>query len=279
MKKYFLFLFVILFLSLLIFSQVRGGDIYGKVSITLDGQIFKIMVTATHEDVKITNITNEKGEFYFKNLPPGGYELTFQQEGKESIIKRGICVESGQFTRVVMNMRTGEIKVKISKPSSKFGDTITLGKKSDYGYGWPGFPDIPFKREIQVYRVEGTVFELDLTTIRQLLIDARIKEPFTFELRVEKDNGHPSFFLPYGGDEYHEVRMDLELKDEKKSESRKPFLFESPEQIPHRILLPAPLEGDWFQKPHQIIFKNEKGEVQASLPISVVRGPMSNELK
>jgi hypothetical protein len=275
MKKCFLFLFVIFFLSLAIFSQVREGDIYGKVSMTLDGQLFKIMVTATHEDVKITNMTNEKGEFYFKNLPSGGYELTFQQEGKEPIIKRGIRVESGHVTQVGFNIRTGEIKVEITTAGKIKHGT----KDSDHGYGWPGFPDIPFKKEIQIYRVEGNVFELDLTPIRQLLIDAGIKEPFTFELRGEKDDGRPSFFLPYGGDEYHEGRMDLELKDKKKSGGRKPFLFESPEQIPDRILLPAPLEEDWFQKPHHIIFKNEKGEVQASISVSIIRGPMSKELK
>ncbi len=58
---------------------------------------------------KMTSVSNENGQFRFRNLPPGSYEITFSLEGMKTLVRKGIVVSVGGTTSLNIAMEFGTL--------------------------------------------------------------------------------------------------------------------------------------------------------------------------
>lgn len=58
---------------------------------------------------KMTTVSNEEGQFRFRNLPPGTYEITFSLEGMKTMTRKGIVVTVGGTINLNVAMEFGTL--------------------------------------------------------------------------------------------------------------------------------------------------------------------------
>jgi outer membrane receptor protein involved in Fe transport len=108
MKRVLTFLVATLLVASLGFSQTMGtGVINGTVTdpdgVTLPG-ITVILKSPALVLPQLTTVTNANGFYRFLGLAPGSYELTFQLEGMNTLVRKGIVVRAGKTATVDVGM-------------------------------------------------------------------------------------------------------------------------------------------------------------------------------
>jgi len=86
------------------FSQVRTGNIYGKVVDESDTPLPGIMVIASGDFGTLTTITNSNGNFRFISISPGIYQVKAELEGFATVIRKNIRVALGSNVTLTMTM-------------------------------------------------------------------------------------------------------------------------------------------------------------------------------
>ncbi len=98
-KIIFTLISIVVFFSALSFAQLgQTGTIKGTVSLEDDRTALPgVSVTLRSPAIvldKLTTITNDRGQYWFPNLAPGNYELTFEMSGFSPHIRKDIIVSS-----------------------------------------------------------------------------------------------------------------------------------------------------------------------------------------
>lgn len=96
--KRFIILMVITLLSTASFGQVRGGNIYGTVVSSAGERLPGVTIALTPDNVGASQlqVTNSSGQFRFLGLPPSTYELKFELDGFQTVLREGVQVNLGQ---------------------------------------------------------------------------------------------------------------------------------------------------------------------------------------
>ena len=83
------------------FGQANTATVYGTVTDASGAVIPKATVTLTREDTgqTTTKITGETGDFGFKFIPVGDYNLRIEAPGLKSVVNKGIALTPGQQMR------------------------------------------------------------------------------------------------------------------------------------------------------------------------------------
>ncbi len=114
MRKVLAVLAAFLMLAAFSFAQEATGNIHGKV-LDENGQPLP-GVTVTLTGTKIgtrTAVTTEEGNFRFLKLPVGLYNLKFELEGFETVIKKGLEIHVGTDAEVTVTMKIAKLKEEI----------------------------------------------------------------------------------------------------------------------------------------------------------------------
>lgn len=108
-------LFVLMFmlsLGLLNAQLTQTGTISGTVY-TEDGSVIPGVTVYLRSPAividQLTAVTNEEGNFRFRNLAPGSYDVTFQMEGMKSMVRKGIMVSVGNNADLNVIMEFGAL--------------------------------------------------------------------------------------------------------------------------------------------------------------------------
>jgi len=106
---------MLLFLSVVVFSQVRTGNIYGTVVDQNDRALPGVSVTLSSSKIgNMTTVTSMEGKFRFLSLPPASdYSLKFELEGFKTEIRKDIRVIIGENVTLNVKMEVGELKEEI----------------------------------------------------------------------------------------------------------------------------------------------------------------------
>ncbi len=113
-KKGVLTLTLFVFFSLMIFPQVRTGNIYGKVVDEKGNPLPGVTVTLTSElTAPMTTITTEKGIFRFLSLSPGKYHVKAELTGFATILRKNLVVEVGKNLTITLKMVPETLKEEI----------------------------------------------------------------------------------------------------------------------------------------------------------------------
>ncbi|UCH92464.1 MAG: TonB-dependent receptor [Candidatus Aminicenantes bacterium] len=108
MKKFLIFLWVTFFIVSMGFGQTgQTGTIKGTVTgpdeVLLPG-VLVMLASPALVVPQLTAITNTNGVYRFPGLAPGEYRLTFQLEGMNTVIRKGIFVNVGKTSTVDVGM-------------------------------------------------------------------------------------------------------------------------------------------------------------------------------
>ena len=108
MKRVLTFLVATFLVASLGFSQTMGtGVINGTVTdpdgVTLPG-ITVVLKSPALVLPQLTTVTNSNGFYRFLGCPPGAYELTFQLEGMNTLVRKGIIARAGKTATVDVGM-------------------------------------------------------------------------------------------------------------------------------------------------------------------------------
>ncbi|MCK4889850.1 MAG: carboxypeptidase regulatory-like domain-containing protein, partial [Candidatus Aminicenantes bacterium] len=114
MKKLIYLLCTLILLSIPVIPQKATADIYGKVIFPDGSAISGAAVELTGDVIgKKNSVTSEEGNFRFLFLPPGNYELRFELEGFQTIIRKNIRLYLGKNITLSIRMETATIKEEI----------------------------------------------------------------------------------------------------------------------------------------------------------------------
>ena len=107
----------------------RGGGIEGTVVLSDGSSIPGVTVTLTGEKAGTwTTISSANGHFRFPSLPPGSYQLKFELEGFNTVIRENIKVRLGRNLQLDTTMNTATIDSEIFTSKSwpgVFKGTVT----------------------------------------------------------------------------------------------------------------------------------------------------------
>ncbi|MCK5221469.1 MAG: carboxypeptidase regulatory-like domain-containing protein, partial [Candidatus Aminicenantes bacterium] len=105
MKKLIYLLCILILLSIPVIPQKATADIYGKVIFSDGSAISGVAVELTGDVIgKKNSVTSEEGNFRFLFLPPGNYELKFELEGFQTIIRKNIRLYLGKNITLSIRM-------------------------------------------------------------------------------------------------------------------------------------------------------------------------------
>jgi hypothetical protein len=118
MLKRFIFLaLTVIFMTTVVQAQLnQTGMITGVVNSPDGTPMPGVTVTIKSPAIvlpEMTTVTNENGKYRFPSLPPGIYEITYQLEGMNTIVRKGIKVNVGVTTRVDIDMELQTIQENI----------------------------------------------------------------------------------------------------------------------------------------------------------------------
>ena len=103
---------ILLTLGMLNAQTSQTGTIGGSV-VAEDGSVIPGVTVDLRSPAivleKMTAVTNEEGQFRFRNLAPGTYEITFTLEGMKTLIRKGIVVNVGSTTNLNVAMEFGTL--------------------------------------------------------------------------------------------------------------------------------------------------------------------------
>jgi hypothetical protein len=107
-KKLSLFFVAALFLASVCFAQSgTTGALNGTVSDPDGANLPGITVTLTSPALvvsQMTTVSNAEGKYRFPALPPGSYDVTFELEGMNTLVRKGIVVNLGKTATVDVKM-------------------------------------------------------------------------------------------------------------------------------------------------------------------------------
>jgi hypothetical protein len=92
-------------------AQTLYGSVTGTVSDPQGAALPGVTVTATNTgtSLKLEQVTDGTGNFTFRNLPPGSYDLTAGLEGFKELKQTGLTVTAGNPIRVDLKLELGGI--------------------------------------------------------------------------------------------------------------------------------------------------------------------------
>lgn len=101
--KYAIILALVLIVSLITPAIAQTGNVKGKVKEhngkALEGVLVRA-VNAKNKDRKYEAKSDSKGDFEFKELPPGDYSFSFEKEGFKTFTSRNLGVTPGEVTKL-----------------------------------------------------------------------------------------------------------------------------------------------------------------------------------
>lgn len=97
----FLMLIMVLVFTVTASANARHGTIYGKVVLDDGSAVPGVLVSLTGRNInKITIVTGAKGTYRFLSLPPGTYELRFELEGFNTVVRKGLRLTAGRNLKI-----------------------------------------------------------------------------------------------------------------------------------------------------------------------------------
>jgi len=111
MKKFLVFISVMLLLFSMVNAQQKGGNIEGKV-LTADGEPMPgvLVVLTSTVSAAMQKISNESGVFRFRQLAPGStYKIVAKLEGFKTFVQPNIAVKVGANTKLNVKMVLGKL--------------------------------------------------------------------------------------------------------------------------------------------------------------------------
>ena len=114
MKKLLVVFVALLFVAAFGYTQTATADIHGKV-LSDDGKPLPgVTVTLTGNKIGTrTAVTTEEGNFRFLKLPVGTYNLKFELEGFETVVKKGLVLHIGDDPEVTVTMKIAKLSEEI----------------------------------------------------------------------------------------------------------------------------------------------------------------------
>jgi len=114
MRKFLAVVVAVLILSAFGYSQLSTANLRGKV-VTTDGTPLPgVTVTLTGNKIgKRVTVTSEEGNYRFLKLPPGVYQIKFELEGFQPIVKKGIRLLVGDEVDINTTMKMAKISEEI----------------------------------------------------------------------------------------------------------------------------------------------------------------------
>ncbi|MEW6455248.1 MAG: carboxypeptidase regulatory-like domain-containing protein [Acidobacteriota bacterium] len=115
LKSLLIFGFIFILISSL-FSQIRTGNIYGKIVDTTGAPLPGVTVTLTSILIApIATVTSSEGAFRFVSLPPGkDYAIKAELQGFKTMTQSGIIVEVGGNVSLTLTMEVAPIAEEIT---------------------------------------------------------------------------------------------------------------------------------------------------------------------
>ncbi|MFT3702711.1 MAG: TonB-dependent siderophore receptor [Agriterribacter sp.] len=120
MKQVLLFISLVLFSAYNVFASDDYGTIHGKV-ITSDDHP-AASVTVQLKGIKKITVTNDKGEFVFKNVTAGIYEVQLSSIGYTTLTKQ-VSVEAG---------KTATIDFQLSESAAELAEVVVSTNRKSY---------------------------------------------------------------------------------------------------------------------------------------------------
>lgn len=117
-RKYVFFILMCVCAVGWMFSQVGlTGKIQGTVTLSTDGSklqgVSVVLQSPALVQKQQVHITNENGSYHFHSLPPGIYDITFEMEGMDTVVRKGIQVSANMTVTIdeIMQIKTLQEKV------------------------------------------------------------------------------------------------------------------------------------------------------------------------
>jgi len=97
-------------------SQVLYGTIVGRVTDPQQAALPGVTITATNTGtlLKLETVTDATGDYTFRNVPPGIYDLTISLTGFKELRQTGLSVSAGNPKRVNITLELGGVKETIT---------------------------------------------------------------------------------------------------------------------------------------------------------------------
>jgi Carboxypeptidase regulatory-like domain/TonB dependent receptor len=110
-------------------AQSTGGRILGRVSDPSGAVLANVNITLTNQATGVSRSaqTNASGDYVFLEVPPGTYELTFEQAGFKKNVRKDVNLDVNQVLTLNMPMQIGEQKetVEVSSEAPLVDTTTT----------------------------------------------------------------------------------------------------------------------------------------------------------
>jgi outer membrane receptor protein involved in Fe transport len=155
-RKTVMFFVATLLIASVCFAQVQTGALKGTV-VDPDGAalpgITVILKSPALILPELTTVTNAQGVYRFLNLPPGTFEVTFQLEGMNTTVRKGVVVNVGKTITVdiQMQLKTQQETIVVS------GKAPTVDRQSTTGVA---SMDVEFLKLIPARRDVGEYFNM-----------------------------------------------------------------------------------------------------------------------
>src|SRR5712692_1023147 len=98
-------------LAIQLWAQTNTAEISGTMTDATGGVLRNVELTLQNETTgaRRSAHTDERGNYLFSHLPPGGYQLTAKLEGFRTELRRGIVLTVGREAVLDMTLSLGEI--------------------------------------------------------------------------------------------------------------------------------------------------------------------------
>src|SRR3954469_18788791 len=118
----------ILFAAMPVFGQISTANISGYVKDSSGSAIAGANVTARMVEQQVVRNTqaNAEGFYNFTALPPGTYELTFENPGFQKQVQHGVQLTVNQNLRVDSTMQVGTVETAVNvEATAPLVDTVS----------------------------------------------------------------------------------------------------------------------------------------------------------
>ena len=118
-----------------IFLLAANPQSFGQdVNASLDGTVVdpngavipgaKMTLTNEVNGAQLNFMTDAAGEYNFRNLPPGVYDLTVNAPSFETFVRKGIELAVNQYARIPVNLTVGNGKPDGHRHRRRFADQL-----------------------------------------------------------------------------------------------------------------------------------------------------------
>ena len=94
-------------------QTVRTGSITGTVTDESKAALPGVTVTVTSSALQVpqlVEVTNARGEYEIKDLPPGTYQLVFEVTGFGKVVRPDIVLTTGFVARIDMSLKIARVE-------------------------------------------------------------------------------------------------------------------------------------------------------------------------